>query len=136
MLEEHNSTKVYYTKEPCEMSYSSLCCFLLKSGHPILQEKILADLVSRNGGKCGDHLKMMIPVNGVSDKSSLLDLQKATTKFIAYLGHLYIVRPLFSSLAFAYLSSFAPIFNSHYFACGMYPFRFFAILSGGKAVYE
>lgn len=91
------------------MSYSSLCCLLMKAGHPILQEKILADLISRNGGERGYHLKMMIPVNGIADKSSLLDLQKVTTKFfIAYLGYLCIIRPLFSSLTFAYLSLLPP----------------------------
>lgn len=45
----------------------------------------------------------MICVNRVTDKSSLLDFQRATAKSTACLGHLCIIRPLFS----LHLSSFA-----------------------------
>lgn len=68
-----------------------LLLFALEVGRHILQEKSLAALVSRNGGEQKYHFRNIIPVTNLP-----LDLQRATAKSVAYVGHLCIIRPLFS----------------------------------------
>lgn len=97
-----------YAREGASLQEGSLCIgalrngplfsvlFACEAGHSILWEKFLADLASRNGEEYGDRFKITICVNRVTDKSALLEFRRATARSVACLGHLRIIRPLFS----------------------------------------
>jgi hypothetical protein len=74
----------------------SLLFALEESGHHISQEKLLAGLDSWNGGEQGDCFKIMISANWVTDKSYLLDFQRAKAKFVTNLEYLCIIRLSFT----------------------------------------